>query len=143
MFIKLTNGTPETYTIGQLRRDNANVSFPKDIPAETLASYSVYAVKRTPAPQIDSKTHRHTQGVELVDGEWTQVWTTVELPLDQAEDNLRAHRGHLLSETDWVVVKSYERGQNGPLEWEVYRQALRDITGQAGFPYSVTWPTKP
>jgi len=24
-----------------------------------------------------------------------------------------------------------------------YRQALCDITGQAGFPYSVTWPTKP
>ncbi|MGA0926878.1 MAG: phage tail assembly chaperone [Burkholderiaceae bacterium] len=27
--------------------------------------------------------------------------------------------------------------------WASYRQALRDITGQAGFPYAVTWPTKP
>ena len=28
-------------------------------------------------------------------------------------------------------------------DWATYRQALRDITGQAGFPYSTIWPTKP
>jgi len=28
-------------------------------------------------------------------------------------------------------------------EWSTYRQALRDITEQEGFPYQVTWPTKP
>jgi hypothetical protein len=28
-------------------------------------------------------------------------------------------------------------------EMAAYRQALRDITAQGGFPYSVTWPTKP
>ena len=28
-------------------------------------------------------------------------------------------------------------------EWASYRQALRDITAQEGFPYSVIWPTKP
>ena len=139
MFIKLTNGTPETYTIGQLRRDNPNVSFPKDIPAETLAPYSVYAVKRTLAPQIDSKTHRHTQSVELADGEWTQVWNTVELPLNQASENIRAHRGYLLKETDWMALSDVTMS----VEMTSYRQALRDITEQASFPYSVVWPTKP
>ena len=28
-------------------------------------------------------------------------------------------------------------------EWAAYRQALRDITDQAGFPTDITWPTKP
>lgn len=143
MFIKLTNGTPETYTIGQLRRDNPNTSFPKDIPAETLATYNVYPVKATPAPQIDSKTHRHTHSFAEVEGEWTQVWSAVELPLEQATENIRAHRGYLLQETDWVVAKSYEAGEPVPAAWVSYRQALRDITGQAGFPHEVTWPTKP
>ncbi len=56
---------------------------------------------------------------------------------------VRSERDSLLQETDWIVIKSYERGENIPAEWELYRQALRDITEQAGFPYSVEWPTKP
>jgi len=63
---------------------------------------------------------------------------------DDKEANIvRSRRDGLLQETDWIVIKSYERGQNIPAEWELYRQALRDITEQAGFPYEVTWPTKP
>lgn len=143
MFIKLTNGAPETYTIGQLRRDNPSTSFPNDIPAETLAEYGVYKVKKVAAPQIDSKTHRHTQTVELIDDEWTQIWNTVELPLDQASENIRAHRDELLSVSDWIVAKSYERGEPVPQGWVDYRQALRDVPAQQGFPYAVVWPEEP
>lgn len=143
MFIRLTNGNPTSYTIGQLRRDNPQTSFPRDIPAEILETFGVYSVKSAPAPQLDSKTHRHTQTVQMVDGEWTQVWQVVELSLDQAAGNVRAYRGQLLAETDWVVAKSYEAGEPVPEAWVSYRQALRDITEQAGFPHEVTWPTKP
>lgn len=143
MFIRITNGVPETYTIGQLRRDNPNTSFPKDIPPEILATFNVYPVKRVPAPQIDHKTHMPKQDIAEVNGEWTQVWNTVELPLDQAEENIRAHRGYLLGDTDWIMAISYERGEPVPVEWADYRQALRDVPDQEGFPYSVEWPTKP
>ena len=64
-------------------------------------------------------------------------------PLGQAERNIRSRRDGLLQETDWIVAKSYETISPVPTEWASYRQALRDITGQAGFPYSVEWPTKP
>jgi hypothetical protein len=66
-------------------------------------------------------------------------WSLYPLTADEA----RSLRNNLLVETDWIVIKSYERGQNIPAEWELYRQALRDITEQTGFPYEVTWPTKP
>jgi hypothetical protein len=66
-----------------------------------------------------------------------------QLPQDQAEQNIRKNRDSLLQQTDWVVIMHTEKGTNIPLEWEVYRQALRDITEQAGFPYEVTWPVKP
>lgn len=139
MFIKLTNGTPETYTIEQLRRDNPNISFPKDIPADILASYDVYPVKRIPAPQIDYNTHTHVQETSLVDGEWTQAWAVVELPLDQAETNIRAHRERLLQETDWMALIDNTLTS----DWATYRQTLRDISSQEGFPYSIVWPDKP
>lgn len=52
---------------------------------------------------------------------------------------IRNQRNRLLSDTDWMALSDNTMSS----EWASYRQALRDITGQAGFPYSVTWPTKP
>ena len=144
MHLKLTNGTPAKYTLGQLRRDNPQTSFPKHIPDDLLASYDVYPYTRPIAPEYDGLTHRLTDGVfEQVDGAWSLPYVVEQQPLEQAERNIRSRRDGLLQETDWIVIKSYERGQNIPAEWELYRQALRDITAQAGFPYEVTWPTKP
>lgn len=145
MFVKLTNGTPVTYTLGQLRRDNPNTSFPKHISDETLAEYGVFAVTETDAPKVDNKTHRVISELQSVNGVWTQVWNTIPLDADKASANVRAHRDRLLAETDWVVVMHTEKGTNIPLEWETYRQALRDITSHVNFPYLAEedWPTKP
>jgi len=144
MHLKLTNGTPATYTLGQLRRDNPQTSFPKLIPDELLASYDVYPYTRPKPDEYDNLAWRLIDDEFVnVNGAWILPYKLEALPLDQAERNIRSRRDDLLQETDWIVIKSYERGQNIPAEWELYRQALRDITEQAGFPYEVTWPTKP
>ena len=51
----------------------------------------------------------------------------------------RSTRDRLLKETDLWGLSDYPASQ-AQLD---YRQALRDITDQAGFPTDVTWPTKP
>lgn len=54
--------------------------------------------------------------------------------------NARARRNELLSESDWTQVA------DAPVDkvaWAVYRQNLRDITAQSGFPHNVAWPIKP
>ena len=62
---------------------------------------------------------------------------------------IREKRTSLLSDCDWIVMKSFEQSQvesvemKIPLAWLEYRQSLRDITDQAGFPHEVIWPTKP
>jgi len=144
MHLKLTNGTPAKYTLGQLRRDNPQTSFPKLIPDDLLASYDVYPYTRPNTPEYDNLSHRLTDGAfEQVDGAWSLPYVVEQLPKDQSERNIRSRRDSLLQDTDWIVIKSYECGQNIPAEWELYRQALRDITEQTGFPYEVTWPTRP
>ena len=144
MHIKLTNGTPAKYSLGQLRRDNPNTSFPKLIPDELLASYDVYPCTRPAVPEYDSLTHEITDGrFEQVSGEWSLPYVVQQQEDVYAERNIRSRRDSFLLQSDWIVVKSYERGQNIPAEWELYRQALRDITEQTGFPYEVTWPIKP
>lgn len=52
---------------------------------------------------------------------------------------VRNQRERLLSATDWMALSDNTMTP----EWAAYRQALRDITAQEGFPYSVIWPTKP
>ena len=68
MHIKLTDGQPQPYSLGQLRRDNPQVSFPETIPAGTLAEYDVYEVVATEPPTYDDSTHKIEQSIELVDG---------------------------------------------------------------------------
>jgi len=144
MHLKLTNGTPAKHTLGQLRRDNPQTSFPRSIPDDLLASYDVYPYTRPVVPEYDSLSHRLTDGAfERVDGAWMLPYRLEALPLEQAERNIRSRRDSLLQETDWVAIKAYERGEGISAEWEVYRQALRDITAQEGFPYEVIWPTRP
>jgi hypothetical protein len=140
MHIKLTDGQPQPYSIGQLRADNPQVSFPSTIPADTLAEYDVYEVTETQPPSYDGVTQSLSQAAELVDGAWTQVWTVTPLPQDQAEENVRSQRNDLLTRSDWTQVADAPVDKQA---WADYRQALRDIPSQPGFPYSVVWPSEP
>lgn len=142
MFVKVTDGqlTKYPYTLDELRRENPKVSFPTTMSEETLASFDVYPVETISAPDSDSKTHRNRSTAELVDGKWTQVWYVDELPQDKAEANVRGYRNLLLKQSDWTQVSDAPVDQAA---WAVYRQDLRDITSQGGFPYNVTWPSKP
>lgn len=54
--------------------------------------------------------------------------------------SVRASRDAKIVETDWVVVKASELGQSVPTNYLNYRQALRDIPSQDGFPWTITWP---
>ena len=54
-------------------------------------------------------------------------------------EEVRQERNQLLSETDWMAGSDITMSD----EWRTYRQALRDIPSQEGFPNSVTWPTAP
>lgn len=56
---------------------------------------------------------------------------------------VRAKRDQLLAECDWVVIRAQETGEPVPQAWRDYRQALRDVPDQPGFPDTVTWPEAP
>ena len=62
-----------------------------------------------------------------------------ESKLELARLNAYAERAGLLAETDWMALSDRTLSP----EWATYRQALRDITTQAGFPQEIVWPTKP
>ena len=54
--------------------------------------------------------------------------------------SVRASRTEKLKDSDWTQIADSTADKTA---WATYRQALRDITGQAGFPWTVTWPDAP
>jgi len=55
-------------------------------------------------------------------------------------DEVRRERDRLLTASDWTQVAD---APVVSLEWQSYRQALRDVPQQSGFPDSVEWPQPP
>jgi hypothetical protein len=91
---------------------------------------------------IDAEpTISSNDGLMYMDGEFYPVSTPVPSANEQRKaDEIRATRNTKLLESDWTQVA------DAPVDkaaWATYRQALRDITAQSGFPNKVTWPNKP
>ena len=57
--------------------------------------------------------------------------------LESLASAARAKRDAMIKETDFYMLPDYPAVPTGVAE---YRQALRDITEQPGFPHSIDWP---
>jgi hypothetical protein len=117
-------------------------------------------------PQASGGTvyqYSQAQGVEQIDGKWYTKYVLGPTFIDTVVDgvtttaiehenaykaqkdaeqakSVRATRDAKLAECDWTQVA------DAPVDkaiWATYRQALRDITTQDGFPWTVTYPEKP
>jgi len=137
------------YSLNLLKIEHPNTSFPSDMTEEDLASFGVVRVVVTGKPVHDAVT----QGVReitpelTVKGTWEQRWEVYSLPHEATEAKLaelakavRSTRNQKLKDSDWTQVA------DAPVDktvWATYRQELRDVTAQPGFPTSVTWPTEP
>lgn len=79
------------------------------------------------------------------DGQYTFDYTskTWQQNFAKQEQDIKMDRNSLLISSDWTQIP------NNPLtielkeQWATYRQKLRDITKQSGYPFNVIWPTPP
>lgn len=62
---------------------------------------------------------------------------------DQWADMVRRKRDSLISCTDYYILPDYPSTPDGIEAVKQYRQELRDITLQSGFPRNVQWPAMP
>jgi hypothetical protein len=145
------NGGPswETTTTEVLEALGADVVF--EGPQATGGTVYQYS-QASGVEQIDGKWYtKHILGPIFVDTTEDGVTTTAaehevaykaQKDTDQAK-SVRHTRDDKLKECDWVVIKNLETNSNIPGAWEVYRQALRDVPTQSGFPWTITWPDAP
>ena len=55
-------------------------------------------------------------------------------------EEARDKRNALLTASDWTQIADATVDQTA---WATYRQALRDVPAQAGFPENIDWPVAP
>lgn len=155
MYAKIKEGVVENfpYTIQELKEANLNVSFPDNIETDykTLKEFGVYRIFESSKPSFDTATQKlveSTPKFNEANGRWYRNWELVELSEEEKSynaknkaDQVRAERDRLLKATDWTQYKDIPEEISSL--WAPYRQNLRDITKQEGFPISVNWPQKP
>lgn len=128
--------------------DENNFCYARKLTPEQAAHFGVTKLQIVTPPYFDPATQRRDEGpAVLSNGVWVQQYIVTAL---SAEDvaakaaaqaaQARTERARLLAASDWTQVADAPVDQAA---WATYRQALRDVTSQAGFPWTVQWPTQP
>lgn len=150
MYIKVENGVPSNYSINQLKIDNPNVSFPEYMSDELLEQFSVYKIHLEDMPDTNDAEQIAEQEDSpiLENGKWVlkfSVRNKTQAEKDEygllLSSQVRNKRNRMLSNSDWTQLADYSGSDKA--DWATYRQALRDIPSQAGFPHTITWPSEP
>ena len=156
--------TGEVKTQGEVRRMHSNTSLPRVWDADVCEFLGIDPVLAAPKPEPSAayKQVGRNGAVQDANGNWVESYTETDMFADTTEDgvtttkaehetayqarldataaaNVRTTRDAKLAETDWTGMSDVTMATN----MATYRQALRDITGQEGFPNEVTWPVEP
>lgn len=156
--------TGEIKSQGEIRQMFKNTSLPKVWNQDTLDFLGVDPIFESPRPQTTVYQTTYQNGVEQdAKGNWVWKWEIGPVFQDTTDMDgnvvtaaqheaahkarvdasvaaqVRATRDQRLAKTDWMALSDVTMSP----EMAAYRQALRDVPSQAGFPHNVAWPTDP
>jgi len=131
----------------EFRALHSNTSFPAII---DYAAMGYDVIFQSPYPEATPHQTIVRQGVIQVDTKWYTNYVVVDLSPEAcaAKDAeqaaaVRVTRNVRLAACDWTQVDDAPFDNTGKAAWSSYRQALRDISKQPGFPWAITWPVEP
>jgi hypothetical protein len=156
-------------TQGEIRRSMPNTSLPRVWTSSICDSLGIDPVLAAPAPTPSGeyKSVGRNGVVQDANGNWVQAYVERDMFADYVDEEgvtvtkasqeeaytatknaeaalaARNTRDGLIASCDWMAIKAFEAGTTVGTEWATYRQALRDVSAQAGFPNDITWPTQP
>ena len=132
---------------GEFRALFPNTSLPQQLTETLINDMGGDVVFEGPQAQPTRYQFAFRSGVEQIEGKWYTKYSVSDMDQEAiaAKDTeqakaMRSQRTDKLKDSDWTQVA------DAPVDkaaWATYRQALRDITAQPGFPWTVTWPDAP
>jgi len=137
----------QVVTDSEFRAMFPNTGFPVQLTEQIINDFGGDVVFEGPQAQPSRYQVGFRDGVEQINGKWFTKYSVSDMDdeakaaLDaQQAKSVRNDRTNRLSESDWTQLADAPVDKTA---WATYRQALRDVTTQDGFPWSVTWPVKP
>lgn len=153
MYARLKDNIITKYPINidDLREEYPSISFPSSFDQFDYSEYDIIEYVDSEFPEYNPEVERIVEGTPLLEGDtWRQNWVTEPLSeeekqkiLDDKIFSIRAQRNLKLTESDWTQSNDSPLSDESKLAWAQYRQELRDITSQEGYPHNVTWPEQP
>jgi hypothetical protein len=139
------------YSIGKLRSDNPGTSFPIEMNDLELSEWGVYPVTEEPAPTFNEATEQAEQAAPmLINGSWLVGWVISAASSEEQEQRrtkkaleVLKNRDNGLKGSDFTQLLDFAGDANTKAKWSEFRQLLRDVPQQTGFPWDVTWPIPP
>lgn len=133
---------------GEFRAMFPDTGFSVPLQASTIEEFGGDVVLEGPQASPTRYQIAFRDGVEQIDGQWFTKYSVSDLD-DEAKAakdaeqaaSIRADRNARIAAADWTQGKDI--ADNVSTVWATYRQALRDIPTQAGFPWDVQWPAQP
>jgi hypothetical protein len=148
MFAKIENNSVVEYPIPNIRQKFPNICFPVILSDSDMPDNYVI-IRQSKLPEFGELQKVIELTPIYIENTWVQNFVVVDM--DEAEvqqykdslaEQVRVERNSLLAKTDIEIIKAYENGIPASSDLKTYRQQLRDITLQEGFPLNVVWPNK-
>lgn len=148
LLVKTENGVAVKfpYSVHMFRKENPNTSLPDPMTAEFLASHGIFEVLEEEFPRhVDPALYKIDAAMPTLraDGKWWKGFEIKAWSQDVAEGHIRNQRFHKLKMTDFLVMPDYPHTDESRQAWLTYRQQLRDMPLQDGWPWNYTWPVAP
>ena len=138
--VKILDGKPVCY---------GDVSLPNDINRACFESAGYICMESDTEPEFFTRwVHTPADSPDNVAPKDADMRDIVIYLTDAEYDTVlaasaRQKRDRLIAVTDYLVTPDYPISDDRLAKVKIYRQALRDIPEQAGFPRTITWPEKP
>ena len=160
--------TGAVITDSQFRSEHPNTSFPKVLTVEILNSFDYDPILEGPQAQTTPPYQISVRdGIVEVNGQWFTKYIAGPVFTDYTDDegvvhtaseqyeaycfgrdaeqgkSVRADRNKRLADCDWTQLADSPLDVDTKLAWALYRENLRMVPQQAGFPWEISWPPEP
>jgi len=151
MYLKVSGSTIiYPYSVQNLKNENPNTSFPTIISDSLLESFNIYQVEVRNSGYDNDDSKDVTEITPTLSGSvYIQTYSVTDADTDTINkrkeikwSEIRSTRNTLLTESDWTQFQDSPITGSVLIDWQTYRQSLRDVTNQSD-PYNISWPSKP
>lgn len=151
MLIRIENGSPTGNPVDDynFRTLFPSVSFPRYLTPEDVEPFEFGLFEYSQVPDDLERYEKLVEGIpsQADNGIYYQKWLKIAMSDEERSEAdiaraeaARHERDFYLSFSDWTQLPDATVDAS---TWQVYRQSLRDVPSQSGFPWEVSWPQRP